>query len=203
MPRGRILLLVVAAAVLVGVGWNALSDRGPATRIALNDSINSGRNQDSMVIATCPPNATTQRCQLVDEVARLRASHDTGAKWWSMWYHVCLYGALVLASISAYLAKVDVSPKDDSAAAKAIAVQQTDRRRTWAAILTLAAALLTSLSAAGGFGEKWKANRDARARFDAVRIDLQDPWVTLGQVRDSIRAIIRDENAAINAAGAK
>jgi hypothetical protein len=200
MRRPIVVLLAVAVALFFG--WSYYTSGTRLVAVALAASPAAGADSDSLVVAACKPDAlpSTLRCHLAEEVRHLRQGHNDGAFFWSALYHVCLLGALILTAASAYLAKFDVSPVSDSASAIATAKQQTDKRRTRAATFAAIAALLTAVSAAGGFNGKWKANRDARARLDTVRIDLQDPSVSLSAVRDSVRAIIRDENGAINAA---
>ena len=101
-------------------------------------------------------------------------------------------------SFAAFLAKVDAPQKGQKSAQ-----QRTESRRTSAAVLALVAGILTSINAAGGFADKWKANRDARSRLESVRLDLRDPAVPLPRVRDSVRLIIRSQSDAISRASAK
>ena len=201
MPRALWFVIIGYAVLTIAAPGVQAEQVGAAST---DDSVEAGMTQgmrdgDKGLVGKCPHDVS--RCSLQQQVEGHYDGFDKYAKWWSVVYHAFLFLGLILTLLAAFLAKFESNPHGDSEEARKAAAARSKRYQSWAPFLVLAAAILTGISTAGGFGGKWKANRHARARLETIRIDVDDTSKSVSSLRDSLSKIIRDESAAVDAAG--
>lgn len=107
-------------------------------------------------------------------------------KLWSFAYHGFMFGAATLSALAAFILKLQTEPQE--------ALQA---RADVAAALAALAALMGIVSASGGFGRKWKANRSTKSKLAQIRIDLLDSSVDQARVRGELKELIRVHDLTI------
>jgi hypothetical protein len=151
---------------------------------------------DSSALKECPPKPplALESCQLRSKIDELANRYDDAAKAWSFGHHAAVILSIMLGALAALLSKKDDTDAATMASARAI------RNRSIGALCALAATVLTSIAAAGGFPGKWRANRDARTDATVLQLMVSNPTVSVKAVRESLIVVIRRQNLGINAA---
>jgi hypothetical protein len=130
----------------------------------------------------------SERDAIKKEVERHFRGFDAGSSFWNGVHHGSLYLAVGLSAAVALILKLD-SLKNS--------VAQTDL----AATLSVLAALLVALAAAGDFQRKCRAHRKSRSSLDQLKIDLSssaaDGAVIGGRLKEIIanheRILVHEE----------
>jgi hypothetical protein len=107
---------------------------------------------------------------------------------WSFAYWGSVFGAAILSALAGILLKLDAL-KDK----KVLSLSQTDI----SALLAGFAALLITISSAGDFSGKWKANRTAKFRTEQLKNELDSPKLTNEDVTVRLNKIIEDQNNGV------
>jgi hypothetical protein len=123
--------------------------------------------------------------ELKTEISRLRDSHYKGQRQWSFVHHMTTFGSAILSLIVVAISQVkDWTPTILS-------------RDILIAVISLLAAILATLAAKGGFERKWIANRMTRSKLDALHIDLLGGETDSTKVKNELKRIIAEHDAAI------
>jgi hypothetical protein len=142
----RIVIAVVLLAVLLGGFWWFFKDRGTWPRgEALGESLRpiaEGTNADRALVARA----------IWDNYRETRAN----ASRWSGIYWGFTFTAAILSALAALVLKLETLIKNDGI------------KKDLAALLSVAAALLITLSSSGDFQRKWQANRIAAAELERI-----------------------------------
>jgi hypothetical protein len=111
---------------------------------------------------------------------------DRGSKYWSCAYHLSfgLAAALGVTVGAVSNTKFDLGPLSHDALVS---------------ILSLLAAVLTTIGGFGGFERKWRTNRRTRAALAILKIDMSDPTFSTVELRKRLREIIEAHEAGIMA----
>jgi len=123
--------------------------------------------------------------ELKAEISKRRDSHYKGQRQWSFVHHTTTFGAAILS-----LVVVTISQTKDW-------TLTTLSRDTLIALISLLAAVLATLAAKGGFERKWTANQMTRSKLDALHLDLLSDQTDLTKVKDELKRIIAEHDAAI------
>lgn len=123
--------------------------------------------------------------ELRKEISERRKSHYEGQREWSLIHHTTTFGAAILSLIVVTISQV----KNWSPA--------TISKDTLIALISLVSAVLAALAAKGGFERKWTANRMTRSKLDALYLDLLGDRPDLTKVKDDLKRIIAEHDAAI------
>jgi hypothetical protein len=107
---------------------------------------------------------------------------------WSFAYWGSVFGAAILSALAGILLKLDAL-KDK----QILRLSQTDI----SALLAGIAALLITISSAGDFSGKWKANRTAKFRTEQLKNELDNPKLTNQDVTERLNKIIEDQNNGV------
>jgi hypothetical protein len=107
---------------------------------------------------------------------------------WSGVYWGSVFGAAILSALSGIFLKLDAF-KDK----RILMLSQTDI----AAILAGIAALLITISSAGDFSGKWKANRAARDHAEILNNELYNSKVAPEEVVTQLNKIIEDQDRGV------
>jgi uncharacterized membrane protein YcjF (UPF0283 family) len=126
--------------------------------------------------------------ELKAEIEKRRDWHYAGQRQWSFAHHTSTFGASILSLVVAAISQA----KDWKA--------EYFSRDTVMAVLSLVAAMLAALAAKGAFERKWIANRMTRSKLDALHLDLLDEHADAAAVKDALKRIIADHDAAITGA---
>ena len=97
-------------------------------------------------------------------------SFRRGRTRWSLTYHASLYLSAVLSAAAAIVPQLSI-------------VQDTSIKKDAASILAGPAALLITLSTAGGFARKWHASRTSKGKAEQIRIELIAREPSVGDVQ--------------------
>jgi hypothetical protein len=114
------------------------------------------------------------RNTLNTELQTWHAHYLQGQKAWSFALHISVFGAIVCSILAGIFIQSSSEPY-----AKTIAVT-----------LTAMAAVLSGVSAAGGFERKWRSNRLSRSRVDGLLLDIQDESCDIKSLADGLKAVI-------------
>jgi hypothetical protein len=123
--------------------------------------------------------------QLREQVTVMRQHHYSAQRYWSFLHYATTFGAAILSLIVATIAPL------------------RDWQFAWIskdaliAGLSLVAAILATLAARGGFERKWIANRLTRSKLDLLALDLLDEKSNVGEIKDTLKRIIAEHDAAI------
>lgn len=126
--------------------------------------------------------------ELMETVRAKYAEYASYSTRWSAGYWGFVFGAAILSALSGILLKLDALEKQTI-----LALSQTDI----AALLAGTAALLITISSAGDFSGKWKANRTAKNRTEQLLNDLRIPEITSKEVIARLNKIIDDQNNGV------
>lgn len=133
--------------------------------------------------ATCDDaRRTSIRGTVTTEHARL----ENATFWWSAAVGVTQYGSIVLSLLAAFFMKT---------------TWLGDRTKNIATALTSISALFITASTAGGFHEKWQANRTAAYRAKTLMYELDKSKVDCDAVLTSLQDLMRTANDSIVTAG--
>ena len=125
------------------------------------------------------------RVELKSIIDANRKWADTGSRAWSVAYHVALGTAAILGVVVASLSGLDAAYF--KLIGKDLAI----------AILSLTAAVLTSIATIGGFERKWVRNRTTRQQLDGLVIDWYSPNVDDQTLADRLKLILEQHNGMI------
>jgi Protein of unknown function (DUF4231) len=103
---------------------------------------------------------------------------NRGSKSWSLVYHLSFGLAAILGVTVAAVSNNDGFSLGSISHSALIS------------ILSLAAAVLTTIGGFGGFERKWRTNRATRAALEILEIDKSDPKFTTADLRNRLREII-------------
>jgi hypothetical protein len=109
-----------------------------------------------------------------------------GSKSWSCAYHVSFGVAAILSVIVATLSGKDISLLGLNSSQLVL-------------LLSLAAAVLTTIGGFGGFERKWRTNRETRAALQILAIDSSDGNFSTADFRRRLRRIIVAHESGIMA----
>jgi hypothetical protein len=148
--RMRILIAVLALGALAVGAWWFVQDqdmfpRGEALEVALRPLI-EGPNADRSLVARA----------ILDNYHETRAN----AARWSGVYWGCTFVAAVLSALAALVLKLETLIRNEGA------------KKDLAALFSVAAALLITISTSGDFQRKWQANRIAAAELEQTGYEL-------------------------------
>jgi len=101
--------------------------------------------------------SANERANIQEQIDEKYRRYNWGSKWWSFAYHCSVFTSAISSAAAALILKLDVF-KDVAG--------KTD----YCAVLAALSAILTSISAIGGFHSKWLTNRRSRGRLEEVRI---------------------------------
>jgi hypothetical protein len=133
--------------------------------------------------ATCDQERRTKvRATVTTEHERLA----NATFWWSTAVGVTQYGSIVLSLLAAFLVKTEWLEK---------------RTKNVTTAMTSISALFITASAAGGFHEKWQANRLATAEARNLTLELDKSNVDCDAVLTRLQELSRRSNDSIIAAG--
>ena len=124
-----------------------------------------------------------ERAELTTMVERKYNEYRSGAKSWSGVYHGCLFISIIASAVATLFLKLEILKN----------TYQSDI----AASLALLAAILTAMTAEGGFNRKWRANRVSRSLTEQLRTDTSDPAIDGAQIRKRLNEIIRRHDEGI------
>ena len=170
-------LIIVAVLVLFGVGiwcffkYHETSIRGEALGIALRPLVDKQDTEQSRVARA-----------IFDNYVEIRSN----AMKWSGIYWTFTFLAAIFSAVAGLILKVETIVKNDST------------KKDYAVVLSIAAALLISISTSGDFQRKWQANRIAAAELERTGYELleksgADPHKYYG----SIAQILHTRNVVI------
>ena len=125
-----------------------------------------------------------ERKALSVEVQNLYKIRDSSTKMWSALYHGSLYLSAISSATAALILKLDF-------------LKDTNYQTDISAILAGAAAIITTLTAAGSFNRKWRVNRKSRSGLEQLRIELSDPNMGGESIRKQLKEIIRKHDEGI------
>lgn len=142
--RVQILAAIVVLGALVAGTWWYLADRdtwprGEALEVALQPLVDK-QNSDQSLVARV----------ILDNYLETRAN----ASRWSGIYWGCTFVAAVLSALAALILKLETLIRNEGA------------KKDLAALFSIAAALLITISTSGDFQRKWQANRIAAAELE-------------------------------------
>lgn len=124
-----------------------------------------------------------ERVELTALVDKKYNEYRSGAKSWSGIYHGCLFVSIIASAVATLFLKLDFLKNP----------YQSDV----AASLALLAAILTGMTAEGGFNRKWRANRVSRSLTEQLKTDTSDPAIDGGYIRKRLNEIIRQHDEGI------
>jgi hypothetical protein len=124
-----------------------------------------------------------ERGELITLVNNKYDEYRSGAKSWSGIYHGCVFISVIAGSVATLFLKLDVLKNTN----------QSDI----AASLALLAAILTAITAEGGFNRKWRANRVSRSRTEQLKTLTTDPAMDGKEIRQRLNEIIRQHDEVI------
>ncbi|HET7831741.1 MAG TPA: hypothetical protein VFK88_02130 [Gallionella sp.] len=147
----RVLIVLVAIGILVVVASSFLKDRetlqgGEALGVALTTLIEKNRNPEQALVARA----------ILDNFHETRAN----AARWSGVYWGCTFAAAILSALAALILKLESLVRNEAA------------KKDFAAVFSVVAALLITISTSGDFQRKWQANRIAAAELERVGYKL-------------------------------
>ena len=116
-----------------------------------------------------------ERNELKSEVENYYRYYRRGSNRWFIIYFGCLYLSALFSGFAAVTLKLDMTAKN----------------RDLPAILAAIAAILSTLTAAGDFSKRYRANRIARGSIEQLKLDLSDRNIDLGKIRSELKEIIR------------
>jgi hypothetical protein len=138
------------------------------------------------------PSPSVQIDQIPPELKKeVKEKYDEYASYawrWSGAYWGFVFGAAIMSAFAGILLKLDAL-KDT----KLLALSQTDL----AALLAGTAALLLSISTAGDFAGKWRANRTAKFRTEQLNNEIFRSRLTADEVVSKLNKIIEDQNSGV------
>lgn len=121
---------------------------------------------------------------LTVQVEKLYRSRDGSTKMWSALYHGSLYLSAIFSATAALILKLD-------------SLKGSNYQSDISAILAGAAAIITTLTAAGAFNRKWRVNRTSRSGLEQLRIELSDPNMDGATIRTKLKALIQKHDEGI------
>jgi hypothetical protein len=104
---------------------------------------------------------------------------------WGFTYPLSLYTSAIASAGAGLVLKLDFLKGSP---------HQTD----WAAVLAGSAAIISTITAVGGFNRKWFVNRSSRSGIELLRIDLSDPSVDGNYIRNRLKEIILKHDEGID-----
>lgn len=116
--------------------------------------------------------------ELDGDLNRYRREFKWGQFRWSALHHGALFGGPFLAFLTTLAVSIGWS-------------------QVWKSIFAAATMLLTSLSTAGAFREKWRVNRHARSEVDDLLIQLHDSNRDEEKIRLELRRVVKEEDKGI------
>jgi hypothetical protein len=123
------------------------------------------------------------RGKLQTEVERKYREYYWGCMGWSFRYHLCLFGSIVASTLAASWLKLDLF--------------KGEHQNDYSAALAILAAILTAITVAGRFSEKWRANRVSRSLTEQLKLDLLDPAADVTQIREKLKETIKKHDETI------
>jgi signal transduction histidine kinase len=117
-----------------------------------------------------------ERTALELEVNNRYKVYNRWTNWWSFLYHTALYLSPVASAIAALLLKLDL-------------LKDVAFRADVSAILAAFAAILITISVAGGFDRNWRVNRAARTSLRQLIVDMTDPNISAQDIRNRLNEI--------------
>ncbi len=141
----RVLIVLLAIGIVVAAALLFLKDRdtlqgGEALGVALTTLIEKNRNPEQALVARA----------ILDNFHETRAN----AARWSGVYWGFTFAAAILSALAALILKLETFVRSESA------------KKDLAAVFSVAAALLITISSSGDFQRKWQANRIAAAELE-------------------------------------
>jgi hypothetical protein len=127
-----------------------------------------------------------RRASIKGTVSAEHARLDGATFWWSAAVGVTQYGSIVLSLLAAFFVKTD---------------WLGDRSKNVTTVLTSISALFITASTAGGFHEKWQANRTAAYRAKALLFELDKSSANCDAVLTELQDVMRTANDSIVTAG--
>ncbi len=118
-------------------------------------------------------------------VATELKSESNWTKLWSAVHHTFIFGAAILSALAALTLQL-----------KSLTLQP-DTRTDVATGLAALAALIGVISASGGFGKKWRANRITKGTLEQIQIELMDPSCDLSKIISELKEMKRIHHLAI------
>ena len=98
---------------------------------------------------------------------------------WSAVHHSCLFGSIICSVVAG--AVIQVGPE----------------LSTFASVLTSIAAVLTGISASGGFERKWRSNRISRSKGDILLFDLDQENPDLEKICETFKEILEKHDLEV------
>ena len=127
--------------------------------------------------------ADDYRGRLQTEVEKKYKEYYWGCMGWSLRYHLCLFGSIIASTLAASWLKLDLF--------------KGEYQNDYSAALAILAAILTAITVAGRFSEKWRANRVSRSLTEQLKLDLLDPAADVGQICERLKETIKKHDEAI------
>jgi hypothetical protein len=128
---------------------------------------------------------TSEREKLERYVADELKQENLWTKLWSLLHHGFVFSAAVLSALAALTLQL-----------KSIGWEAATRADV-AAGLAAIASLVGVISASGGFGDKWRANRLTKGTLEQLQIELMDPACDLSRIRTELKDMKRVHHLAI------
>lgn len=119
--------------------------------------------------------------KLIDERTRW---YHTGSRWWSCAHHCSLFIPAIFGAAAVLFLKLDM-------------LKSVPHATDISALLAGLAALVTTISAAGGFHAKWLTNRRSRGNLEAVKIYFAGTNASAEETLRRLTAINEEHEAGI------
>ena len=134
------------------------------------------------------PMSQEERRFFEEQVVEKYRWFNDGSRAWSFFYNGSLIVSAILSGSAVLVAKLSIFKE----------YCLTDEHiKDIVALLAAAATLLSVLTAGGGLGRKWQANRISRGRIDQFKVALSDPNADPVKLRADLSEIIRKHDEAI------
>lgn len=125
-----------------------------------------------------------EKRELRNKVQQKYKQYNRGAKGWSTIQLTLLYISAVASAGAALILKSDF-------------LKGTTYQTDWAALLAILAAILTIITAVGGFNRKWRVNRFSKRDAELLELELIKTEVNPDVIRKRLEEIIRKHDAGI------
>jgi hypothetical protein len=130
-----------------------------------------------------------ERTFLDAELATKLRWFNSGSRNWSALHHWSLGVSAFLSALSVVVLKINWL--------KSAYPSVYENREDIVAALVFAATLITAVSAAGSFGQKWQTNRVSRGRIQRLQIAMSDPSADAAVIRRELQDAIRSHDEGI------
>ena len=169
-----LVVITFFCAIIVSAWWfldhRDTGPRGEALGVALRSAIDKP-NTDQALVAKA----------ILDNYHETRSN----ASGWSVVYWGCIFVAAVLSALSALILKLET-------------FQNEKMKKDFAALFSVTAALLITISTSGDFQRKWQANRIAAAELESTGYDfLEKGGANARAYLASVRQILLARHMAI------